>query len=88
MSRQQQYYKDTVIPKLTEQFGYKTVMQVPRLSKITLNMGLGQAVTDKKLIDNAMADLSKISGQALKLPRPGNPLRTSRFAQVGQLVAW
>ncbi len=69
MSRQQQYYKDTVIPKLTEQFGYKTVMQVPRLSKITLNMGLGQAVTDKKLIDNAMADLSKISGQAPQITK-------------------
>ncbi len=63
MARLQQYYQDTVTPKLTEKFGYKTIMQVPKISKITLNMGLGEAVTDKKVIDNAMDDLKKISGQ-------------------------
>ncbi len=63
MARLQQYYKDTVIQKLTEQFGYKTVMQVPKITKITLNMGLGEAVADKKIIDNGVEDLKKISGQ-------------------------
>jgi large subunit ribosomal protein L5 len=63
MSKLQEYYKKTVIPRLSEQFGYKTVMQVPRISKITLNMGLGEAVADKKVIDHAVEDMSKISGQ-------------------------
>ncbi|MCG8324860.1 MAG: 50S ribosomal protein L5 [Thiotrichales bacterium] len=63
MSRLQEYYKDKVIPVLTEQFAYKTVMQVPKISKITLNMGVGDAVADKKIIQNAAGDLEKISGQ-------------------------
>lgn len=63
MARLQEYYKDTVIKKLTEQFGYKTVMQVPKITKITLNMGLGEAVADKKIIDHAVDDMTKISGQ-------------------------
>ena len=63
MSRLQEYYKTTVIPLLSEQFGYRTVMQVPRIRKITLNMGLGEAVADKKVIDRAVEDMSRISGQ-------------------------
>lgn len=63
MSRLQQHYKENVVSQLTEQFGYKTVMQVPRITKITLNMGLGEAVTDKKIIESAVADMEKISGQ-------------------------
>lgn len=63
MSRLQEYYKSTVIPKLQEQFGYKTVMQVPRISKVTINMGLGEAVADKKIIEHAVEDMVKISGQ-------------------------
>jgi large subunit ribosomal protein L5 len=63
MSRLQEYYKNTVIPSLQEQFDYKTVMQVPRITKITLNMGLGEAVADKKVIEHAVEDMSKISGQ-------------------------
>ena len=63
MSRLQEYYKSTVIPKLQEQFGYKTVMQVPRISKVTINMGLGEAVADKKIIEHAVEDMIKISGQ-------------------------
>src|SRR3989304_8904745 len=63
MARLQEYYKETVIRQLTEQFGYKTVMQVPRITKITLNMGVGEAVADKKIIDHAAQDLAKISGQ-------------------------
>ena len=63
MSRLQEYYKSTVIPKLQEQFGYKTVMQVPRFKKVTINMGLGEAVADKKIIEHAVEDMTKISGQ-------------------------
>lgn len=56
-------YKDTVVPELMKQFGYTSVMQVPRIEKITLNMGVGDALTDKKVLDNAVADLEAISGQ-------------------------
>lgn len=63
MSRFQEFYKQEVVPKLVEQFGYKSVMQVPRLTKITLNMGLGEAVSDKKVIEHAVGDLTKIAGQ-------------------------
>lgn len=63
MSRFQEYYKGQVVGQLTEKFGYKSVMQVPRITKITLNMGVGEAVADKKIIDNAVGDLTKISGQ-------------------------
>ena len=62
-ARLEEYYKTTVIPQLTEQFKYGSVMQVPRITKITLNMGLGEAVGDKKVIDHAVEDMSKISGQ-------------------------
>ncbi|PZP62770.1 MAG: 50S ribosomal protein L5 [Azospira oryzae] len=63
MARLQQYYRETVVPQLMKQFGYKTVMQVPRIEKITLNMGVGEAVADKKVLENAVADLEKIAGQ-------------------------
>lgn len=56
-------YKDVVVPKLIEKFGYKNVNEVPRLSKITLNMGVGEAVGNKKVLENAVADMAKISGQ-------------------------
>jgi len=57
------HYRDTVIKDLTKQFGYTTVMQVPRIEKIVLNMGVGEAVADKKIMDNAVADMQKIAGQ-------------------------
>lgn len=63
MARLQQYYRDTVAKQLMEQFGYKSVMEVPRITKITLNMGVGEAVGDKKIIENAAGDLEKITGQ-------------------------
>jgi len=62
-SRLQAHYRDTVVKQLMQQFGYKTVMQVPRIEKITLNMGVGEAVADKKIMDNAVADMTKIAGQ-------------------------
>lgn len=63
MARLKQFYKDTVVKQLTEQFGYKSVMEVPRIEKIVLNMGVGEAVADKKVMENAVADLEKITGQ-------------------------
>jgi large subunit ribosomal protein L5 len=57
------YYRDTVVKDLTQQFGYKSVMQVPRIDKIVLNMGVGEAVSDKKIMDNAVGDMQKIAGQ-------------------------
>jgi large subunit ribosomal protein L5 len=63
MVRLQEHYKNTVIQQLTEQFGYKSLMQVPKITKITLNMGLGEAVADKKVIEHGVADMTKIAGQ-------------------------
>ena len=63
MARLQDQFRDKVAPELIEKFGYKSPMQVPRITKITLNMGVGEAVADKKVMDNAVADLTKIAGQ-------------------------
>ena len=63
MAKLHDYYRDQVVNELKEKFNYKSVMQVPRIEKITLNMGVGEALTDKKLLDNAVADLAAISGQ-------------------------
>lgn len=63
MARLQKHYRSEVVPQLKEKFGYKSEMEVPRITKITLNMGVGGAVADKKVIDNAVADLTKIAGQ-------------------------
>jgi large subunit ribosomal protein L5 len=62
-ARLKELYKQEVAPALTKQFGYTTPMQVPRISKITLNMGVGEATADKKILDNAVGDMTKISGQ-------------------------
>ncbi len=69
MSRFQTLYHETIVPELIKKFGYKTVMQVPRITKITLNMGVGEAVNDKKLVDNAVADMTKIAGQKPAITR-------------------
>ena len=63
MTRLEKFYKDSVVPKLVEKFGYENIMQVPRISKITLNMGVGEAVGNKKILENAVADMTKIAGQ-------------------------
>jgi large subunit ribosomal protein L5 len=57
------YYREKVVPDLMQKFGYKTMMQVPRIRKITVNMGVGETTTDKKVLDNAVADMAKIAGQ-------------------------
>ena len=63
MARLREFYKNTVVPELVKQFGYKSVMEVPRIEKITLNMGVGEAVADKKVMEHAVSDLEKIAGQ-------------------------
>ena len=63
MARLLETYREKLVPELTKRFGYKSVMEVPRITKITLNMGVGEAVADKKIMDNAVADLAKIAGQ-------------------------
>jgi large subunit ribosomal protein L5 len=63
MARLQEHYTKNVVPELTKKFGYKSVMQVPRITKITVNMGVGETVQDKKILDHAVGDLTKIAGQ-------------------------
>jgi len=63
MARLQQHHREKVVPDLTAKFGYKSLMEVPRLTKITLNMGVSEAVADKKVMEHAVGDLSKIAGQ-------------------------
>jgi large subunit ribosomal protein L5 len=63
MARLKEHYREKIVPELSKKFGYKTVMQVPRIQKITLNMGVGEAVADKKVLENAIGDMQKIAGQ-------------------------
>ena len=63
MARLHDYYKSAIVPELMKQFGYKSVMEVPRIEKITLNMGVGEAVADKKVLEHAVGDMQKIAGQ-------------------------
>jgi large subunit ribosomal protein L5 len=63
MARLKEIYKKEIVPALIKQFGYKSTMQVPRLTKIVLNMGVGEAVADKKILENAVGDMTKLSGQ-------------------------
>ncbi|MGO3741172.1 50S ribosomal protein L5 [Kerstersia sp.] len=69
MARFQELYRDKIAPELKEKFGYKSVMEVPRITKITLNMGVSEAVADKKIIENAAGDLTKISGQKVVITK-------------------
>ena len=63
MARLKEIYNKEIVPALVKQFGYKSTMQVPRIDKIVLNMGVGEAIADKKILENAVADMQKISGQ-------------------------
>jgi large subunit ribosomal protein L5 len=63
MARLHEFYKEEVVADLTKKFGYKSVMEVPRILKITVNMGVGEAVADKKVLDHAVGDMTKIAGQ-------------------------
>lgn len=69
MARLQEHYRKNVVPALQKRFGYQNVMQVPKIAKITINMGVGEAMADKKVIDNAAGDLARISGQKPKITR-------------------
>ncbi len=62
-ARLQAVYREKIVPELIKKFGYKSIMEVPRITKITLNMGVSEAVADKKVMDNAVGDLTKIAGQ-------------------------
>ncbi len=79
MARLQEHYRKTVVPDLMKQFGYKTSMQVPRIDKITLNMGVGEATQDKKILDNAVADLTKIAGQKPTITRAKQSIATFKI---------
>ena len=74
MARLQQHYREKVVPDLMKQFGYTSVMQVPRITKITLNMGVCEAVADKKVLDNAAGDLTKIAGQKVVTTKAKKPI--------------
>lgn len=81
MSRLEEHYRNTVMPALMQRFRYENVMQVPRLAKITLNMGIGEAMVDKKVIDNAMSDLALISGQRPAVARARKSVATFKVRQ-------
>ena len=74
MARLQQFYRESVVPDLVKKFGYTSAMQVPRLSKITLNMGVSEAVADKKVMDHAVSDLTKIAGQKPVVTKSRKPI--------------
>jgi large subunit ribosomal protein L5 len=74
MARLQQFYREKVVPDMLAKFGYKSVMEVPRLTKITLNMGVSEAVADKKVMDHAVSDLTKIAGQKPVVTKSKKPI--------------
>src|SRR5437773_11755158 len=81
MARLQDYYRKDVVPDLMKKFGYRTSMQVPRIKKITLNMGVGETTTDKKILDNAVADLTKIAGQRPALTKANKSIATFKVGK-------
>lgn len=87
-TRFQEHYKEKVMADLMTKFGYKSVMQVPRITKITLNMGLGDAVNDKKIIENAVGDLTKVAGQKPVVTKAKKRSRVSRFVKAILSVPW
>jgi len=86
MSRLKELYKSDVVAKLTEEFGYKNVMEVPRITKITLNMGVGEALGDKKLLENAVSDMEAMSGQKVLLLKLANQLQVLKYVMIIQLA--
>ena len=88
MARLKQHYLDKVVPELTSKFGYKSPMEVPRITKITLNMGVSEAVADKKVMDNAVGDLTKIAGQKPVVTKAKKPSQVSRSVRAKPLAAW
>ncbi|MBP6513741.1 MAG: 50S ribosomal protein L5 [Steroidobacteraceae bacterium] len=80
-ARLHKHYRDVIVPKLKSELGYASVMQVPRITKITLNMGVGEAVADKKIIENAAGDLAKITGQKPLLCKARNSFASFKVRQ-------
>ena len=74
MARLQQHYREKIVADLVAKFGYKSVMEVPRITKITLNMGVSEAVADKKVMDHAVGDLTKIAGQKVVVTKAKKPI--------------
>ncbi len=85
MTRLQQHYREKVVPQLTEKFGYKSPMQVPRITKITLNMGVSEAVADKKVMEHAVGDLTKIAGQKPVVTKAKKPIAGFKIRE-GQAI--
>jgi large subunit ribosomal protein L5 len=88
-ARLQAIYREKIVPELVQKFGYKSVMEVPRITKITLNMGVGEAVADKKIMDNAMCDLTKIAGQKPVITKSRNAIAAFKIREnypVGCMV--
>ena len=89
MARLQEHYQSSIVPDLMKKFGYTSVMQVPRIEKITLNMGVGEATSDKKILDNAVGDLTKIAGQKPVLTKARKSIATFKIRKdypVGCMV--
>ena len=82
MARLQQYYRDTVVPQLRKDLGIDNAMQIPKIVKITVNMGVGEAVADKKVVEAAAADLAKITGQKPVMCRSRKSIAS--FKQIGR----
>ena len=88
MPRLRDYYHEEVVPQLTERFQYRSAMQVPRLVKMTLNMGVGEAIGDKKVLDNALADLERIAGQKAIVTRARKSATISFAASRRMFSQW
>jgi large subunit ribosomal protein L5 len=81
MARLQEFYKEKVVPQLMQEFGYKSIMEVPRITKITLNMGVGEAVGDKKVLEHAVGDMEKIAGQKAVVTKARKSIATYKIRE-------
>ena len=89
MARLQEFYKETVVPALMQEFGYKSIMEVPRIEKIVINMGVGEAVGDKKIMEHAVGDMQKIAGQKVVVTKARKSIATYKVREgypVGCMV--
>ena len=89
MARLQAFYKETIVPKLMQEFGYKSIMEVPRIEKIVINMGVGEAVGDKKVMEHAVGDMQKIAGQKVVVTKARKSIATYKVREgypVGCMV--
>ena len=86
MAKLHDFYKDNVVSDLQKQFDYTSVMQVPRIEKITLNMGVGEALADKKVLEHAASDMAAISGQKPMITKARRSVQASKFVKATRLV--